>query len=64
MENNLTTLSLMAKELSVDRDKVNYLVRKLGIEPIYIAGTTRLYDPGVLGQVREGLENLRAYRPK
>ena len=58
----LLTTGEIAKQLNVDRDKVSYALRKLGIEPSGTAGNTRVFSETALTEIEEFL-NLSTERP-
>ena len=52
---NVATTGSIARELKVDRDRVIYAVRKLGLKPLGFAGPARLFPPDTTKAVREFL---------
>ena len=54
---NLMTTGEMAKKLNVDRDKVSYALRRMGIAPIGIAGHTRVFDESAVVFVEKFLNH-------
>jgi hypothetical protein len=51
------TTGLIAKELKVDRDKVAYILRKLGVKPAGWAGIVRVYPFEAVATVRAFLDS-------
>ena len=52
----MQTTGTIARKLGVDRDRVSYAIRKLGIQPKATAGLTRVFGNHVLSKVRKYLE--------
>lgn len=54
----LLTTGDIAENLQIDRDRVSYAIRKLGIEPKQKAGILNLYTNDAIGPIRKFIENL------
>ena len=49
---NIVTSGTIASELGIDRDRVSYALRKVGIKPIGRAGMVRLFPASAVGTVK------------
>lgn len=54
----------IARKLGLDRDKVVYVIRKLGIEAVQRAGMVNLYTDEVIKPIREFLRNQEPRKPR
>lgn len=53
------TTGSIARKLGIDRDVVNYALRKGRVNPIGRAGIVRLFEPGAVGVVRKMIASKR-----
>ena len=56
------TTGSIARKLGVDRDVVNYMLRKGNVDPIGRAGIVRLFEPSAVDVVRKMLASKRKNR--
>ena len=61
---NLLTSGQIAKKLNVDRDKVNYALRKLAIKPIGRAGQFRVFPEAAIKSVQAFLRRGSAKKAR
>jgi len=59
---NLLTTGNIANKLGVDRDAVNYALRRANVAPVGRAGIVRLFSEDSVEAVRKFLKQKRCYR--
>ena len=52
----LRTAAVIASEVGQPLHRVRYLLRRMDIRPVAVAGNTRLYDRSVVNEIRNSLQ--------
>ena len=60
----LYTVGDLAKALGVEKHHAEYIIRKMGVEPVGRAGGYRLFDLKAQRAIGKGLEKVKARRQK